>query len=171
MVCLYPTISTQWFSGFWSCPLTFFNKYSFIFLLIICYSHSIGFHISYIIFFFSVLCQLLGIIIRICSKRFLPDKSSINVVERRSVPGGLSIFWLNRGWVIMSWVSNRLRDLDNRSIHHKPSVSPSVPSVLLLRLSYQISNLWVMSAHRGSSVPTILMSLLVTESVSCLFNQ
>jgi hypothetical protein len=35
-----------------------------------------------------VLCQLLGIIIRICSKRFLPDKSSINVVERRSVPGG-----------------------------------------------------------------------------------
>ena len=32
-----------------------------------------------------VLCQLLGIIIRICSKRFLPDKSSINVVERRSV--------------------------------------------------------------------------------------
>ena len=36
----------------------------------------------------EVLCQLLGIIIRICSKRFLPDKSSINVVERRSVPGG-----------------------------------------------------------------------------------
>ena len=25
---------------------------------------------------------------RFCSKRFLPDKSSINVVERRSVPGG-----------------------------------------------------------------------------------
>ena len=39
-------------------------------------------------FYPMVLCQLLGIIIRICSKRFLPDKSSINVVERRSVPGG-----------------------------------------------------------------------------------
>ena len=26
--------------------------------------------------------------------------------------------WLNRCWVLMSWVSNRLRDLDNRSIHH-----------------------------------------------------
>ncbi len=79
MVCLYPTISTQWFSGFWSCPLTFFNKYSFIFLLIICYSHSIGFHISYIIFFFSVLCQLLGIIIRICSKRFILGISYIKI--------------------------------------------------------------------------------------------
>ena len=25
-------------------------------------------------------------------------------------------WWLNKGWVLMSWVSNRLRDLDNRYI-------------------------------------------------------
>ena len=37
------------------------------------------------------------------------------VQESRFVPEYLQ--WLNWGWVIMSWVSNRLRDLDNRSIH------------------------------------------------------
>ena len=30
--------------------------------------------------------------------------------------------WLNKGWVIMSWVSNRLRNLDNRSIHQVETV-------------------------------------------------
>ena len=29
--------------------------------------------------------------------------------------------WLNKGWVLMSWVSNRIRDLDNRCIQSRQS--------------------------------------------------
>ena len=47
--------------------------------------------------------------------------SWVNSVLRQFLPNDplivLSTYWLNLGWVLMSWVSHRLRDQDNCCIH------------------------------------------------------
>ena len=60
------------------------------FHLLILFEEIYVLHLFYLYYYNSIYVWkiLLFIILLIIRKRFLPDKSSINVVERRSVPGG-----------------------------------------------------------------------------------
>jgi hypothetical protein len=64
----------------------------------------------------------------------------------------LSTYWLNLGWVLMSWVSHRLRDQDNCCIHLSGSQRMDAAVVLWCLHSMAISFYWppIEGRHRTS---------------------